>query len=92
MFVKIDSKLLLLKDKGLAPSTRKSKPKKSPKSLISSTNLQYHPTNPPNPRRRSDNFVEKLIIFQHQEINQKSASNLHSHPSANSPEQKFKNR
>ena len=98
MFVKIDSKLVLLKHKGLAPSTRKSKPKKPPKSPISSTylqiptNLQDQLTNPPNPRRRSDHhhhFEEKLRIFQ-QEKTMKSAS-THLHPSANSLEQKFKN-
>jgi hypothetical protein len=95
MFVKIDSKLVLLKHKGLAPSTRKSKPKKPLKSPISSTslqiptNLQDQPTNPPNPRRRSDHFEEKLRIVQ-QEKTQKSAS-THLHPSANSLEQKFKN-
>jgi hypothetical protein len=61
-----------MKHNGLAKSTRKVRPKISAKITLPQTNpntevTQLEPKPNPTNRRKSDNFQEKLKIFQQQE-------------------------
>jgi hypothetical protein len=81
LFVKIESKLTLIKHNGLATSSRKIKHKNSAKNPLLQTNLQTpitpldQPTNPNNQRRRSENFEEKLRLFQHPNSSPRTSPN-----------------
>ena len=65
--MKIDGKIELLKHTGLAISSRPPKSKKKTQTNLGSRNLEQETPNitppPTNPRRRSQNFMDLLKIF-----------------------------